>query len=258
MAVNFSIGNEPSDSVSVRHQSSRGLSSLVFDLVRPYYKWLLIIFLAMLVETVMSLSAPWPLKIIIDNVIGQRPLPAWLLWINQLSIGNDKIALALTAAASIVFIAAIGAVAGYIDNYFTESVAQNVANDLRRRLYHHLQKLSLSFYDRQQIGKVLSTLTTDVATIQDFTSSTLLSIIIDSLSILGMLILMFYLNWDFAMVAVGVAPFLLLFVARFKRTVKKATRELRLHQSKMPSSNKDWNPYEQSMLLEDRILKKKD
>jgi ABC-type multidrug transport system fused ATPase/permease subunit len=233
MAVNFSIGNEPSDSVSVRHQSSRGLSSLVFDLVRPYYKWLLIIFLAMLVETVMSLSAPWPLKIIIDNVIGQRPLPAWLLWINQLSIGNDKIALALTAAASIVFIAAIGAVAGYIDNYFTESVAQNVANDLRRRLYHHLQKLSLSFYDRQQIGKVLSTLTTDVATIQDFTSSTLLSIIIDSLSILGMLILMFYLNWDFAMVAVGVAPFLLLFVARFKRTVKKATRELRLHQSKM-------------------------
>ena len=262
MAVTISYEHDTPDSALGKYRSTTSLSRLVFELVRPYQKWLLIIFFAMLVETMMSLAAPWPLKIIIDNVISHHPLPAWLGWINFLSLGQDKLALVVSAAVAFVLIAAFGAAAGYIDNYYTESVAQFVANDLRRRLYHHLQRLSLSFYDTHQIGRVLSTLTADVSTIQDFTSSTLLSIIIDTLSIFGMLCLMFYLNWDFAMVAVGVAPFLLLFVARFKKTVKKATRELRLDQSKMLAileqgleSIRTVNAFGRQDLEEDRLKK---
>jgi len=106
----------------------------------------------------------------------------------------------------------IGAVAGYVDNYYTESVAQYVANDLRQRVYHHLQRLSLKYYDTHQIGNMLSTITSDVGTIQSFASTALLSILVDSLTIIGMVGVMLYLNWDFALVAVGVTPFLLLFV----------------------------------------------
>ena len=76
--------------------------------------------------------------------------------------------------------------------------------------------LSLSYYDSHQIGNILSTITSDVSTIQGFASSALLSILIDGLTILGMLGLMFYMNWDFALVAVAVTPLLLLFVARFQ------------------------------------------
>lgn len=76
-------------------------------------------------------------------------------------------------------------------------------------------------------------MTSDVSTVQDFTSSTLLNIIVDSLSIAGILAVMFSLNWDFAMVAVGVAPFLFLFLARFKKTVKEATHKVRFEQSKL-------------------------
>src|SRR4030095_10639032 len=68
-----------------------------------------------------------------------------------------------------------------------------------------------------------------------FPSSALLSILIDLLTIVGMLGLMFYMNWDFALVAVAVTPLLLLFVARFKRAVKKATHEVRTQQSTMVS-----------------------
>ena len=70
--------------------------------------------------------------------------------------------LAAAAALGAVLIAVIGAVAGYIDNYYTESVAQYVANDLRQRLYHHLHRLSLEYYDTHQIGNMLSTITADV------------------------------------------------------------------------------------------------
>ena len=78
---------------------------------------------------------------------------------------------------------------------------------------------------------MLSTITTDVGTIQSFASTALLAILIDALNIVGMLALMLYLNFDFALVAVGVTPFLLLFVARFKKAVKKATHEVRKRQS---------------------------
>ncbi len=212
---------------------SKTLAVLVLSLVRPYSKWLLIVFIAMIVETVMSLAAPWPLKIIIDNVISNKELPGWLSWMKTITASQSGIELAGIAAICVVLIAGIGSVAGYIESYFTESVAQYVANDLRKRMYHHFQRLSLAYYDCHQIGKLLSTITSDVSTIQDFASSALLSILIDACTIVGMLVLMFYLNWDFALIAVGVTPFLLLFVARFKKAVKKATHEVRKDQSNM-------------------------
>lgn len=201
------------------------------DLLRPYRLGLTIVFIAMLVQTATSLAAPWPLKIILDNVVGHHKLPNWLAWLNDLPLAQDKHGLAALAALGVILIALIGAVASYVANYYTESVGQWVANDLRMRVYHHLQRLSLSYYDTHQTGLLLSTITDDVLTIQNFASSATLGILIDLLTIVGMLGLMFYLDWDFALIAVGVTPFLLLFVARFKKAVKKATHEVRHRQS---------------------------
>ncbi len=219
--------------ILVLNKPSKSLTNLVFELIKPYTKWLIVIFAAMLLETAMSLLAPWPLKIVIDNVVGHHALPHWLEWIKDLPFETSKMAIAGAAAIGLILIALIGGIAGYIDNYFTESVAQYVANDLRQKVYHHLQRLSLTYYDSHQIGNILSTITSDVSTIQSFASSALLSILIDGLTILGMLGLMFYMNWDFALVAVAVTPLLLLFVARFKKAVKKATHEVRTQQSAM-------------------------
>jgi ABC-type multidrug transport system fused ATPase/permease subunit len=211
---------------------SREMFSLIRELVRPYTGWLIIVFVAMLFETAMSLASPWPLKIVIDSVLGSHPLPDWL---RDLSAGDSKMGLALIAGVGVVLIAVIGAVATYIDNYYTESVGQWVANDLRIRIYDHLQRLSLSYFDKQQTGTLLSTITSDVATIQNFASSNTLSLLVDVLTIIGVLGLMFWLNWDFALIAVAVTPFLLLFVSRFKKAVKKATHEVRLHQADIVS-----------------------
>ena len=132
-----------------------------------------------------------------------------------------------------VLIAIIGAIASYIDNYYTESVGQWVAHDLRMRTYHHLQRLSLGYYSTHETGTILSTLTTDIQTIQGFASSSTLSILVDMLTIVCMLGLMFWLNWDFTLIAIAVTPFLLLFVSRFKKAVKKATHEVRKEQSQI-------------------------
>jgi len=233
MSKDESKKNKVKDPTVVLKKPSKSLSSLIVELIRPYKKWLFVIFAAMLLETVMSLLGPWPLKIIIDNVVGHHPLPEWLRWINDLPFEDSKMALAGAAGVGLVLIALIGGIAGYIDNYYTESVAQYVANDLRQKVYHHLQRLSLTYYDTHQIGNILSTMTSDISTIQSFASSALLSILIDALTIVGMLALMFYMNWDFALVAVAVTPLLLFFVAKFKTAVKKATHDVRTQQSTM-------------------------
>jgi ABC-type multidrug transport system fused ATPase/permease subunit len=207
---------------------------LIRELLRPYRFHLMIILLAMLLETAMSLASPWPLKVIIDNVVGNHKLPHRLDEIVRpmLDHGN-KLQVAALAALAFVLIALLGALASYIDNYYTESVGQWVAHDLRMRTYHHLQRLSLGFYNTHQTGSLLSTITTDIETIQDFASSSTLDILIDLLTIVSMLGLMFWLNWDFTLIAVAVTPFMLFFISRFKKAVKKATHQVRKEQAEI-------------------------
>jgi ABC-type multidrug transport system fused ATPase/permease subunit len=205
---------------------------LIRELVRPYRGTLFIILLAMLVETAMSLATPWPLKIILDNVVSHHKMSPFLEdllrpWMD----GRHQMHIAALAAIAFVVIAVLGAIATYIDNYYTESVGQYVAHDLRMRTFHHLQRLSLGYYNTHQTGAMLSTITTDIQTIQGFASSSTLNILVDMLTIVCMLALMFWLNWDFTLIAVGVTPFLLLFVSRFKKAVKKATHEVRKEQA---------------------------
>ena len=214
---------------------SREMFALIRELVRPYMKGLVIVLVAMVVETAMSLASPWPLKVVIDSVLGSHPLPEWLRGLKDISVGDSKAGLALLAGIGVVLIAVVGAIATYINNYYTESVGQWVAHDLRIRIYDHLQRMSLSYFDKQQTGTMLSTITSDVATVQNFASSNTLDLLVDVLTIAGVLGLMFWLNWDFALIALAVTPFLLMFVSRFKKAVKKATHQVRLHQADIVS-----------------------
>jgi ABC-type multidrug transport system fused ATPase/permease subunit len=208
------------------------LLSLIWTLVRPYRGTLLVILFVMIVQTVMSVAEPWPLKIVLDNVVGSHKLPHWMdHWFSPLLGSGSKMQIAVAAAVATVLIASLGALASYIAHYYTTSVGQWVANDLRMRTYHHLQQLSLSYYDKHQTGSILSTITADVQTIQTFASTNTLDIAVDAFTIVGMLFIMFWLNWDFTLIAVAVTPFMLFFIARFKKAIKKATHEVRRQQS---------------------------
>jgi subfamily B ATP-binding cassette protein MsbA len=135
MPAHFVSGDKQKVPTLIKKPRFKSLINLVIELVSPYRFWLAIIFMAMLLETAMSLAAPWPLKIIIDNVIIAKPLPHWLSWMNTLLPGGHTPSVAGACAIALVLITVIDGAAGYMDNYFTESVAQYMANDLRRRIY---------------------------------------------------------------------------------------------------------------------------
>jgi ABC-type multidrug transport system fused ATPase/permease subunit len=208
-----------------------GMGRFVAALARPYARVIAVILAAMIVETAMSLAAPWPLKVILDNAIGHHRLPAWLAGMLGPALTGEKSALAAAASVAFVVIALCGAVANYVDNYYTDSVGQWIANDLRIKVYAHLERVSLAYYDRHESSALLSTLTDDILTIQNFASGATLGILVDVMTIVAMIGLMFWLNADFALIALAATPFLLLIAMRFKGAVKRATREVRRRQS---------------------------
>lgn len=212
--------------------ASPGMMVLIRELLRPYRGSLAIILITMMVQSLMTLAAPWPLKIVLDNVVVNHKLDPWLAsLLKPLLTHGHRVHLAESAALAVILIAIVNALASYAANYYTESVGQWVANDLRMRTYHHLQYLSLRYYDTHQSGVLLSTITADVQTIQNFASGSTLGMLVDMFTILGMLVVMFCLNWDFTLIAVGVTPIMLLLATRFKNAVKKSTHEVRKQQS---------------------------
>src|SRR3984885_6183377 len=209
-----------------------GMMGLIRELLRPYRGSLAIILTAMIVQSAMTLAAPWPLKIILDNVILGRKLSPWMNhFLAPVLTHGHRVHIAAVAAVAVVVIALLNALASYLANYFTESVGQWVANDLRMRTYHHLQYLSLRYYDTHQSGVLLRTIPADLPPNQNLPLSATLGIVIDMITILGMLVIMFFMNWDFTLIAVAVTPLMLLLASRFKKAVKKSTREVRKQQS---------------------------
>src|SRR6266852_7594695 len=101
--------------------TTRDMIRLVARLLRPYRGWVAIILLATLVETAVSLAAPWPLKIILDNVLGGHKAPHWLHHAAKWIPAHNVFRIAALAAIASVIIAAIGALASYVNNYYTEN-----------------------------------------------------------------------------------------------------------------------------------------
>ena len=196
-------------------------------LLRPHRAVLALAFLAVLGEAATDLLEPWPLKIVFDYVFGTKPKPAWLSGLLGATFGLDKVSILHFAVVAVIVIALAGALSSYAEKYLTTSVGQWVMHDLRRVLYHHIQRLSLAYHDQKPTGDLISTVTSDIDSIQDFISQALLGIVVNIMTLVGMLVVMFYLDWRFTLIALSITPFLFIVVYTYTRRIKQASRALR-------------------------------
>jgi subfamily B ATP-binding cassette protein MsbA len=205
----------------------------LWRLVRPYWRLMAVAFAAMLVESAMSLWEPWPLKLIFDHVLGSKPLPAWLAaWP---VVDDDRLALLNAAALAVIAIAVLGAAGSYTHKYLSTAVGQHVMHDLRHVLYHHVQRLSMSFFEQRRTGDMVVRLTSDIDAAQVFISSALLGMAMDVFTLGGMLAVMIYLDWRFTLISLAIAPLLFAVVYRRMRRIKKAAREVKQKESELAS-----------------------
>ena len=203
------------------------------DLLRPYRKLLTLAFAAMLVESAANLLEPWPLKVVLDYVIGSRPPPPWLA--GWMAGPDGRLTLLNAAAAAVIGIALVGAVSSYTEKYLSTTVGKRVGYDLRHALYHHVQRLSLSFYERRQTGDMVVRLTADIDAVEDFITGAVVGIVLDLAMLVGMLSVMFYLDWRFSLIGLSMIPILFFIVFRFVHRIKEAAREVKRKESELAS-----------------------
>ena len=199
----------------------------IIKLLHPYRRHLAFGLLAITGESIASLLEPWPLKIVLDNVIQNKTSHGWLYKVIEHTSGAGHRNALLFACAAVLIIALIDAVCSYAEKYLTTSVGQWVTHDLRTRVYTQVQRLSLSYHDHQPTGDLISRVTSDIDSIQAFIVSGLLGIIVNVVTLVGMIGVMFYLNWQFTLIALAIVPLLFFIVYSYTRKVKKASREVR-------------------------------
>lgn len=202
-------------------------------LIGPHWPALSVAFVAMLVEAGTDLLEPWPLKVIFDHVLADKPTPAWLARWPQ--IAGDKITLLDAAALSVVAIALVGAVASYTESYLSTAAGLRIGRELRRTVYAHLQRLSLSFYEQRKTGDLVARLTGDVDAAYDFVSSALLGGAFDVVVLVGMLAVMFSMDWRFTLVSLAIVPPLFFVVYSLTRRIKASTRAARKQETEIAS-----------------------
>ena len=149
--------------------------------------------------------------------------------------GTNPHAVLNFAVAAVAGIAVVGAVSAYFDKYLMTSVSQWVGHDLRRTVYHHIQRLGLAEHDKVRTGELITRVTSDIEAIQDFIDAALIGIVVDVLTLGGMVGVMFYLNWRFTLIALAVMPVLFVVVYRYTRRIKTASRAVRKQEGELLS-----------------------
>src|SRR5437870_4740150 len=173
----------------------------------------------------LELAKPWPLKIVIDNVLGGRAL-GW-----PLVGGLGRSGLLAAACLALVGIYGLLGALGVTSNYATISVGQRLVNDFRSELYAHLQRLSLAFHSRRQVGDLLYRLTADTFAIQTLTMNGIFPILSSVVLLAGMLAVMVRLDWLLTLVALAVVPPLLLSIMRLSRRITTLATDARTKES---------------------------
>lgn len=185
--------------------------------------------LAVLLDALLTLARPWPLKLVIDRVIPTTPHHVRVPWLSHW-LSNPALDRAhlLYGACIATLLVALGT--GAFTYAFTRimgEVGRHFAFVLRRDLFAHMQRLSLRFHDRQRTGDLTARLTSDIQNIQEVVANTATTFASNALLLVGMAVLLFWLNWRFALVALSMAPFLFWAVFRYTRRIKLAVRAAR-------------------------------
>jgi len=205
-------------------------------ILRPHWLPMSGALVAVVFEPLADVLEPWPLAIVVDHVIGGRPLPRYLRPLVERLFGTSPTAHLEFALAAIVLLAVVGGIAAYIEKYLTTTVSQWVAHDLRRILYNRIQRLSLAEHTRSRAGDLVTRVTKDVDAVQDFIDTALLGLVVNVLTLAGMVTVMFLYNWRFTLIGLSVAPVLFVFVYFYSRRVKAAARDVKKKESDLLST----------------------
>jgi ATP-binding cassette, subfamily B, bacterial len=161
----------------------------------------------MLGFTLTELISPWPLKIIFDHILLDKSLPPSLSWLGDL-LARGKTFAVVAFSLCIILIACFRSIFAYFHSFITSRIGYEMVYRLRRELFAHLQQLSLSFHARARTGELLTKVVSDTSALKDVFAESALNFASHLLTVIGMFIIMFALNWQLGLVVLATFPVL--------------------------------------------------
>jgi ABC-type multidrug transport system fused ATPase/permease subunit len=184
--------------------------------------------------TAMRLAEPWPLKFVFDNVLIDQPLVTPVPWLNDW-LGTDRMRVLLLAVGAVLFFAGLRGIFYYFQNVITTHVGQEVVVGIRQQLFVHVQRLSLRFHNQSSTGDLLTRFTGDINNLRQLLAATLLSMISESIILVGFVTIMFIMNWQLALLAVVTIPSILSLLVFYSSRIRAAARKQRRREGELAS-----------------------
>ena len=179
--------------------------------LRPHKWFVLGALLALIGDALTQLAPPYLVKIAIDQYIAQGDLT-----------GLNNIAIVYLA----VLVASFSL--EYAQTYMMQMIGQRIMFDMRMQVYTHLQRLDVSFYDRNPVGRLMTRVTTDVDVINDLFTSGVVAAFGDLFMLVGIMVTLLWMDWRLALIAFSVLPLILVLAQWFRRNVRDSYRKVRL------------------------------
>jgi ATP-binding cassette subfamily B protein len=179
--------------------------------LRPHKWYVAGALLALVGDAVTQLAPPYLVKVAIDRYIAQGELGG----INQIALVYLAVLLASFSLE-------------YAQTYMMQMIGQRIMFDMRLQIYTHLQRLDLSFYDRNPVGRLMTRVTTDVDVINDLFTSGVVAAFGDLFMLVGIMVTLVWMDWRLAAIAFSVLPLIFVLAQWFRRNVRESYRKVRL------------------------------
>jgi ATP-binding cassette subfamily B protein/subfamily B ATP-binding cassette protein MsbA len=190
----------------------------------------------MAVTVGLDVLRPWPTKLLVDHVLGAQPLSGFLADVGAVlpaSGGPGDLLFWTCAATVLIFLAR--ALVGMAHAAVSVPLGQRMVYDLGADLFRHVQRLSLLYHSRRQLGDLVSRVTVDTYCLQVLIASTLLPLLQSLLTLAAMFVIMWQLEPSLTLISLGVVPFLVLLIWKFGRPMKEWGRLRRDLEGKLMS-----------------------
>ena len=188
-------------------------------------------FLALLLGVFFRLLEPWPLKFVLDQVFDQKTTAQ----VSTITLPESWTAahVVMFVSIAVIVIAVMRAATDYSSRVGFFKVGNYVVIRVRDRLYRHLQALPMTFHDRAKHGDLITRVTRDVSLLRDVTATAVLPLIGSSMVLVGMALVMLWLNWRLAAVSLVIIPLYWLTTVRLGRRIRETARKQREREGAM-------------------------
>ncbi|MGL5794756.1 MAG: ABC transporter ATP-binding protein, partial [Waterburya sp.] len=195
---------------------------------------LTISFLALLAETGLHMLEPWPLKFIFDEIIfkGFKVESLKVPFLDDFNV----ITLLTLLAVALVIIALLRGTMAYVSTAGMAVAATKVLSEIRANLYSHIQSLSLSFHNKAKTGDLITRVTYDIERLREVTVVAALPLVTNTLTMVGMLGVMMWLNIQLALIAVAIFPIFLITTATMSKRIHKVAKKQRQREGVMAAN----------------------